>query len=515
MPSSMRLTYTSGALDDVIHDEFDKALARVRGESSEPFGHFIAGEYVYDGALFEREDPSRAPAIASRAHMANAALCEHAVAAARDAAPRWRQTPYSERVNRLLAAAEHMNNRRIELASVISLETGKTRFEAITEVQEAIDIIHTYARFLRENNGFVTRLDSYVEGEQNVDVLRPYGVFAVIAPFNFPLALSINMSCGALLTGNTVVVKPSEEAPWTGQLVAEIMRDVQLPPGVFNLLQGGEEVGDWLSSTEIDGLAFTGSVEVGRLLSEKMRRGPYPRPLVAEMGGKNPVIVTEYADISKAAEGIARAAFGFSGQKCSACSRVIVARDVHDDLVQRIGEFAEGTIVGDPLEREAFLGPVINQHAVERFSECVKTARTDGEIAFGGQTIDRAGYFVEPTAVTNLELGHPLTRDELFLPFVTVTAVETFTDALNEANATNVGLTAGIYSEHDAEIEEFLDKIEAGVIYVNRRAGATTGAWPGTQTFCGWKWSGATGKGGLGPHYLQQFMREQSRTLVN
>jgi 1-pyrroline-5-carboxylate dehydrogenase len=232
------------------------------------------------------------------------------------------------------------------------------------------------------------------------------------------------------------------------------------------------------------------------------------------MGGKNAALVGASADLDAAAEGIAKAAFGFSGQKCSACSRAIVVGEAHDELVERLAERARATSVGDPADAEVATGPVVNAQAVERFERSVEAAQRDGRIAAGGSRGDRAGWFVEPTVVSGLPFGHPLTRDELFLPFVTVVRVPDFDAALAEANAVPYGLTAGVFSRDDDELDRFLDEIEAGVVYVNRRAGATTGAWPGIQSFCGWKSSGLTGKGGLGPYYVQQFAREQSRTVV-
>jgi 1-pyrroline-5-carboxylate dehydrogenase len=221
--------------------------------------------------------------------------------------------------------------------------------------------------------------------------------------------------------------------------------------------------------------------------------------------------VTANADLDRAAEGIVRSAYGLSGQKCSSCSRVVVEASVHDELVERIAAGAQKLLVGDPADAASNLGPVVGPVAVERFEAAVGAAARDGAIVSGG-THD--GGFVQPTLVTGLPHGHRLTRDELFLPFLTVTAVDSFTAALEEANAVEYGLTAGIFSEDPAEREAFLERIEAGVVYVNRREGATTGAWPGIQTFPGWKSSGVSGKGGLGPHYLPQFMREQSRTVM-
>jgi 1-pyrroline-5-carboxylate dehydrogenase len=511
---AVRLTYTSGGLDSAAHAEFERRLRDARATTPEPWPHLIGGRSRHEGAVFERVDPSRIDRVASRAHAAGPETVALALLAAREACAEWRRTPYRERSERLAAVARAISERHLELAAVMSLETGKSRLEAIVEVQEAVELIETYSEELERHDGFVQPLVSFTPAEHGTEILRPYGVFGVIAPFNFPLALTVGMTAAALLTGNTVVVKPSEEAPWTAALLAEALLAGELPPGVCNLLHGGPETGRALVAAPVDGIAFTGSAAVGREIARQLVAGLYARPALTEMGGKNPTIVTDAADLDAAAEGLARAAFGLSGQKCSACSRAIVLDGVHDELLERLRAFTSTLPVGDPSEREAFLGPVVNEQAHLRFRESVEAARRDGHVLIGGGLSRPEGWFVEPTVVDGLPLGHPLTREELFLPFLTVTRVATLKEALAEANATDYGLTAGIFSSEEGEVERFLDEAQAGVLYVNRRAGATTGAWPRTQSFCGWRSSGTTGKGGLGPYYLPQFMREQSRTVV-
>jgi len=388
------------------------------------------------------------------------------------------------------------------------------RTESIAEVEEAIDLIETYCRQVESAGGFETPLGQLSPHERNTDVLRPYGVFAVIAPFNFPFALGFGMTAAALAVGNAVVLKPPEEAPRSGGAVVRLLAEAGVPDGVISLVHGGPRTGEALVGADIDGVAFTGSAEVGREIGRRLSAGPFPKPVLAEMGGKNAAIVGASADLEAAAEGIAKAAFGFSGQKCSACSRAIVVDEAHDELVERLAELARRTSIGDPADPDVATGPVVNAQAVERFERSVEAARRDGRVAAGGARGDDAGWFVEPTVVSGLPLGHALTRSELFLPFVTVVRVPDFDAALAEANAVPYGLTAGVFSRDDGELDRFLDEVEAGVVYVNRRAGATTGAWPGIQSFCGWKSSGLTGKGGLGPYYVQQFAREQSRTIV-
>jgi 1-pyrroline-5-carboxylate dehydrogenase len=237
------------------------------------------------------------------------------------------------------------------------------------------------------------------------------------------------------------------------------------------------------------------------------------------MGGKNPAIVTRSADLDEAAEGVMRSAFGFDGQKCSANSRVYVDKSVAKGFIDKLVERTEKLAVGDPTDRENWMGPVINERALRKFTDAVAEAQRDGgKIEVGGQVLSadgtERGFFPTPTVVSGLPLDHRLFRDELFVPFVVVGEVDSLDEALEEANATPYGLTAGIFTRDDAEIRVFLDRIQAGVVYVNRRAGATTGAWPGIQSFGGWKGSGSSGKNGLGPYYVQQFMREQSQTVM-
>jgi 1-pyrroline-5-carboxylate dehydrogenase len=511
---STRLTYTSGAPEPETDAAFEAALATARSAPAEPLAHVVAGVASYDGTMFERRDPSRSAAVASRAHEAPPSLVAKAVGHARSAQPDWRRTSVAQRCAALRRAGAAIGERHMELAAAVTMETGKSRTESIAEVQEAVDLIEAYCEQIERHDGFELPLGQLSPQETNRSVLRPYGVFAVIGPFNFPVALVTGMTSGALVAGNTVVLKPSEQTPLSGALVGEAFAAAGLPEGVVGLVHGGAETGRELAEGPIDGVVFTGSAAVGRALGRRFQDGRYARPAITEMGGKNPAIVSDSADLEAAAAGIAASAYGFSGQKCSACSRAIVLDSVHDELVERLAARAEELAVGDPGDRNAFTGPVIDEQAVERFAAAVGEARRDGVVAAGGHALDLPGHYVAPTVVSGLAPGHRLTREELFIPFVTVTRVDSFDAALAEANAIDYGLTAGVFSGDDAEIERFLDEIEAGVVYVNRSAGATTGAWPGFQSFCGWKSSGSTGKGGLGPYYVQQFMREQSRTVV-
>ena len=318
--------------------------------------------------------------------------------------------------------------------------------------------------------------------------------------------------------GNCVVFKPAHLGAFTGLKLYEAYRDAGIPAGAFHFLSGpGSVVGEEIvNHPDVDGITFTGSYEVGMGIYKGFAKD-FPKPVICEMGGKNPTVVTEKADLDKATDGVMRSAFGYSGQKCSANSRVYVHRSVYDEFVRRLREKTEKIEIGDPLGKDVYLGPVIDENAIATFEEASAEAKKNGNIVAGGERITEGelarGNFVQPT-IAEVPLDSWIWEKELFVPFVAVAPYDDLDEALRLANQTEYGLTAGFYSEDRAEIQKFLDTIEAGVVYVNRRAGATTGAWPGVQPFGGWKGSGTTGKAGGGPYYVTQYMREQSRTVI-
>jgi 1-pyrroline-5-carboxylate dehydrogenase len=354
----------------------------------------------------------------------------------------------------------------------------------------------------------------------NISILRPYGVWLVISPFNFPAALTCGPSGAALAAGNTLVIKPATDTPWIVRLLAECFRDAGLPDGVCNFVTGpGRTLGQALvDSSEVDGVTFTGSFDVGMKMYQDFARGKYVRPIILELGGKNPSIVSRHADLERATAGIVRSAFGLQGQKCSADSRVYIEEPVYDEMLERLKAATEKLSIGDPTERANFLGPVVNQNSYndfKNFAEEISQAGgrflTGGKVKTGG--IFDKGYFCEPTFVTDLPLTHRLWKYEMFLPITTIGKVKSLDEAMLYGNDVNYGLTAGFYGSAE-EVEWFFDKIEAGVTYANRPQGATTGAWPGFQPFGGWKGSGSSGKNSGGHYYLPLYMHEQIRTLI-
>jgi len=516
----IKITYaTLRADNEELHALYEAGLARAKGRLGAYHRNYIGGKERDGEGTFEVRSPIDRDIVVGTFAKGSRRDVVDAIAAARKAQPAWFRLGWEKRLAILGDAAELISQRQMEYGGLMAIEVGKTRIEALGEVEEAADLIRYYSKTARDNNFYEHPMDNL--GDSTVrtkSILRPHGVFAVISPFNFPMALSAGPTSAALMAGNTVVFKPASIAAMSAVALTECYRDAGVPEGVFNLVMGpGESVGDEIQTNPgIDGIVFTGSFEVGFDLFRKFSTS-YPRPCIVEMGGKNPAIVTRSADLEEAAEGIMRSAFGYGGQKCSANSRVYVEREVHDELVRQLVAKTEKLVVGDPLPRTAFMGPVIDQRAVDRHQQAVAEARRDGAVFTGGEHLtDGAlarGFYVEPTVV-GLPASHRLFRDELFAPFTAVAAVDSLAEALNLANANTYGLTAGIFAEDPAEVSKFLEEIQAGAVYVNRRAGATTGAWPGVQAFGGWKGSGSTGKSALSMYYVAQFLREQSHTIV-
>jgi 1-pyrroline-5-carboxylate dehydrogenase len=518
--TATKITYTSTGGDlDEFHRLFDEALGRAKAGAGQRHPFHIDGRPVSSPRepIVDRS-PIDTTFVLGSFDCAGPEHVDQAVKAARRAQRGWARLPWRERVATMRKAAELIRERKYDLAAVMALEVGKNRLEAMGDVEESADLIDYYAQQVEDADGFVRPMARVTPIERNTDVLRPYGVFTCIAPFNFPLALSAGMSSAALVAGNAVVYKPAEDAPWTGLGLYEAYRDAGIPAGVFNLVVGhGTEIGDALWQHEgVDGIVFTGSKGVGLRIHQGLSRR-WIKPALLELGGKNAAIVMDTADLDAAAEGVMRSAFGLQGQKCSATSRVYVHRAVRQSFVEKLLEKTAAMRIGDPTVRDVYLGPVINQKAVTRFEQAVEQARKEGKLLAGGARLTAGplgkGYFVAPTIV-ELPRTSPLFEDELFLPFLAIAEVGSFDEAISEANKVEYGLTAGIFSGKPEQVERFFDEIEAGVCYANKRTGATTGAWPGAQAFCGWKGSGSTGKGGCGPYYVAQFMREQSRTVI-
>lgn len=522
--AEFKLTYaTMFNPPEELHTQYDAALAKVKANLGKEYAMLIDNKDVFAEEKFEDRSPINTDWVLAVMQKGNEEHARQALAAARRAFPIWSRMPWQERVKLLRKVVEIIEARLFELGAAMSLEVGKNRMEALGDVQETADLIRYACDQMEANKGYIVEMgkDPLIGYEAtNISVLRPYGVWLVISPFNFPFALTGGPTGAALVTGNTVVIKPATDTPWIVRLLVECFRDAGLPDGVVNFVTGpGRTLGQALiDSPEVDGVTFTGSYDVGMKIFRDFANGKYVRPTILELGGKNPVIVSRHADLERAAAGIVRSAFGLQGQKCSAASRVYIEAPVYDELVERLKTLTEKLSIGDPTERKNFLGPVINRKAYEDYQAyCRELVEGGGELLTGGRILTEGdyakGFFCTPTLVTDLPFEHRLWKHEMFLPITTIAKVNSLEEAMREANAVNYGLTAGFYGSLE-EVEWFFDNIEAGVTYANRPQGATTGAWPGYQPFGGWKGSGATGKNAGGLYYLPLYMHEQIRTLI-
>lgn len=513
-----RVTYANTGVDlSALHDYLDERTPQFKAQQlGRTWANYIDGSDDRDGTPFIVKSPIDKATVIGTFVTASAGAVDRAVKAAHAAFPAWAALGWQGRTAILRRWAALLEQRKYDFALAALQEVGKSRVEALGEADEVIDMVRYYCSEIERHQGYTTALNRVFPNEETQSVLRPLGAFAIIAPFNYPAALLVGMSTGALLTGNTAVIKPSSGCTLTARFVIDTLNDAGLPKGVANLVAGHNETGDMLAHHPlVAGIAFTGSHATGMKIFRQANAGRFAKPVIAEMGGKNPAYVTAHADLDAAAQGVARSAYGLQGQKCSACSAVYVHRDVKDEFVRRLEKYAASLVVGNPEDRRTFMGPVYNAAAAERMLNAVRDIQSTGKLLFGGKRADGVpggDYFV-PTLV-EVDAGHPLTRDELFLPLLALRTFHRLSDALAEGNEVSYGLSAGIYTRDDGELQLFLNTAQAGALYANRPSGATTGAWPGVQSFCGWKGSGVTSKGGLGPHYLPQFMREQSHTIL-
>lgn len=523
-----------------FHRKYEESIEKVREQFRKRYPNIIDGKEVYSNegefeeekaqVLFESKDdihvgegefenrsPNDKRLLIGIFQKGTRKDTSNAIEAALKAFDQWRKVKYKERITIFCRAADIFSERKYELAAWMSFENGKNRFEAIADVDETIDLTRYYCLILGNEKGFDKKMGKAVPEEETSSILKPYGVWGVISPFNFPLAIATGMSVGALITGNTVVFKPSSDTPLMGFMLYKVLKQAGLPKGVFNYVSGqGNTVGEEIvENPNVGGIIFTGSKEVG-LSAYSRFIGKFPRPFIAELGGKNPVIVSSKADLENAAEGIVRAAFGYGGQKCSAASRVYIDKKIKNKFVELLKSKTEGLPIGNSINKDSFLGPLINEKAYRNFQSYAEIAFKDGCIVTGGHIIKKGdlkyGFYVEPTIVDSLPKNHRLFKEELFVPILCISEINGIEEGIKLANNVDYGLTAGIFTQDVIEGQKFLDDIDSGVVYINRKMGATTGAMAGSQPFVGWKMSGTSGKGAGGLYYLQQFLREQSQT---
>lgn len=528
LPSSLAvdpeesLTMTPFVLEplaDFSRPETRRAMAQALADVRQQFGHtyplIINGDAMETGRRLESVNPSRFDEIVGHVYSAEAQHVQRAVAAARAAFDHeWSQTTADQRAELLKSAADLMRDRRWELAAWMVFESGKPWKEADADVCEAIDFCRFYAREMQRLERRPRQRD--VPGQTNLYLYEPKGVVAVIAPWNFPMAILTGMTSAALAAGNTVVIKPAEQSSVIAALLMEILAEAGFPPGVVNYLPGaGEVVGAGLvEHVDVDVIAFTGSREVGVKIHERAGQWrPGQRGLkrvIAEMGGKNAIIVDADADLDEAVAGVIASSFSYAGQKCSACSRVIVHRDVSERLLERLVEATRSVIVGPAEQPDTVLGPVIDEDSRRRVLGYIERGRQEGRLVYEGDVSELAGqgYFVPPAVFADVPVDACIAQEEIFGPLLAVMTADSFDHALEMANATPYALTGGVYSRHPAHVEQARREFRVGNLYINQRI---TGALVDRQPFGGLRMSGIGTKTG-GPDYLLQFLEPRTIT---
>ena len=490
--------------------EAQKAFETVRQQLGKTYLPLINGEYQSTEQTVDSVNPCNPNEVIGKIGLISVEQAEQALQAAKAAFPAWRKTPVRQRAGVLRKAADLMEKRRAELSAWVSLEVGKALREADAEVSEAIDFCRYYADEME-------RLDqghNYdVAGENNRYIYQPRGIALVISPWNFPLAISTGMAVAALVAGNCTLLKPAEVSSVIAAKITEILVEAGIPKGVFQYVPGkGSTVGaHMVKHPDVHLIAFTGSQEVGcRIYADAAIVQPGQKHLkrvIAEMGGKNAVIVDESADLDQAVAGVVQSAFGYSGQKCSACSRVVVVESVYDAFVERMVEATRSLNIGAAESPSTQVGPVIDANARNRIRDYIETGRQEAEVVLEMPAPD-TGYFIGPVIFTGVSPEAKIAQEEIFGPVVTVIRAKNFQEALNIANGTNYALTGGLYSRTPSHIDQATAEFEVGNLYINRN---TTGAIVARQPFGGFKMSGVGSKAG-GPDYLLQFLEPRTIT---
>jgi 1-pyrroline-5-carboxylate dehydrogenase len=486
-----------------------QAIKKVRSELGREYPVVINGEKIILDSKFKSINPAKTSEVVGVFSEVDTetALVDRAIEAATNAFAIWKNVPPADRAEYLFKAADLMRRRKHELSAWMIFEVAKSWAEADGDVAEAIDFCEFYGREMVRWSAEqpITR----IEGEDNRLEYIPLGVGAVIPPWNFPLAIMVGMTTAAIVAGNTVVLKPSSDSPTIAAKFMEILEDIGLPTGVVNFLTGSAATGEaMVTHPQTRFISFTGSKQVGLHINEvaaKPRDGQkWIKRVVAEMGGKDAIIVTDDADLDMAASGVVASAFGFQGQKCSACSRLIVDEKVHDALMERVVALTNSLKVGQPTEGDTNVAAVINQRSYKTTLDYIEKGLSEGgKILTGGKGDDSNGFYIEPTIIDNVEPGATIEQEEIFAPVLAVIKAKDFDHALEIANDTEFGLTGSVYSTSQSRLEKAKKDFHVGNLYLNRKC---TGALVGVHPFGGFNMSGTDSKAG-GREYLLQFMQ--------
>jgi 1-pyrroline-5-carboxylate dehydrogenase len=488
-----------------------EALGRVKRRFGEEYSLVIDGRRVTSSKQIRSVNPAAPSEVVGIVASANADQAREAIDAAARAFESWKRLTLADRAKYLFSAAELLRQRRFDYDALLVYEVGKSWVEADGDIAEAIDFLEFYAREALRYGGEQPVVP--IPGERNEMVYIPLGVGAVIPPWNFAGAIMMGMTAAAIVAGNTVVLKPSSDSAVIAAWFVDLLEEVGVPKGVVNFIPGsGSEIGDLIvSHPQIRFISFTGSKEVGLRINELAAK-PQPgqkwiKRVVAEMGGKDSIIVAADADIDAAVEGVAVSAFGFQGQKCSACSRAIVEAPIYDAFVEKLQRRVAQIAVGDPQEKSNYMGPVVNEGAMRSIMRYIEKGQDEGRLINGGKRVGTDGYFLEPTVIADVAPNATIAQEEIFGPVLAVIKAKDFDDAMAIANNTEFGLTGSLYTTDEKKIDRARDEFFVGNLYFNRKS---TGAFVGVHPFGGFNMSGTDSKAG-GPDYLLLFM--QAKTI--
>jgi 1-pyrroline-5-carboxylate dehydrogenase len=488
----------------------EAALAKVKSELGRTYKLHIAGRSVETGDKLQSTNPSHPAEVVGIHSKATAEMAREAVEDSFAFFSEWRRTEVAHRVALAVRAADIIRQRKFEFDAWLVYEAGKSWREAEADVCEAIDFIEYYARQMLRWHSPEPLIQ--MPGEENQMVYLPLGVGVIVPPWNFPLAIMTGMAMAALVCGNTAIIKPSSDTPTIAAKFAEVLLEAGFPPRSFSLLVGsGAVIGDVLvTHPKTRFVSFTGSREVGLRINElaaKPQKGQiWIRRVIAEMGGKDAIVVDDESNVDAAVAGVVAAAFGYQGQKCSACSRAIVHEKVYDEFVSKLKEKVEALKVG-PAENPQFdMGPVINEGAKKSILKYIEIGKSEGRLVTGGGVVEGSGYFIQPTVIADVPSTARIFQEEIFGPVLAVSKARDFDHALELANDTEFGLTGAVYTDNFYRIEKACNEFHVGNLYINRKC---TGAMVGAHPFGGFNMSGTDSKAG-GPDYLLQFLQAKS-----
>lgn len=489
---------------------FEEGLETVKSYLGQDYDLVVGGERISTDDKIVSINPANKEEVIGRVSKANKEIAEKAMKAADEAFNTWRKSKPEVRADILFRAAAIVRRRKHEFSALLVKEAGKPWNEADADTAEAIDFMEYYARqmlLLKDGQPVESR-----PGEYNRYGYIPLGIGIVISPWNFAFAIMAGTTVAALVTGNTVLLKPASSTPVVAAKFVEVLEEAGLPKGVLNYVPGsGAEVGDYLvDHPRTRFISFTGSREVGTRIFEraaKVQEGQqWLKRVIVEMGGKDTIVVDKEADLELAAQSIVKSAFGFSGQKCSACSRAVVLEEVYDQVVDRVVELTKELSVGETTDQSTFMGPVIDQPAYNKIMEYIEIGKGEGRLLTGGEGDDSKGFFIKPTVIADVDPKARVMQEEIFGPVVAIAKAKDFNEAIDIANNTEYGLTGAVISNNRAHIEQAREDFQVGNLYFNR---GCTGAIVGYQPFGGFNMSGTDSKAG-GPDYLVLHMQAKT-----